>query len=103
MIYADELGERRGAHLHARAAGGLERAHAGASTPELIAGAGIDDDGIAFVCGSNGFVEAAARSCCSDAGFEPRADPHRALRPDRLTKPFEDDTTALQVHANGEA
>ena len=26
VIYADELGERRGAHLHARAAGGLERA-----------------------------------------------------------------------------
>ena len=44
--------------------------HRGHIDPELIAEAGIDD-GTAFVCGSNGFVETGSELLL-DAGYEPQ-------------------------------
>ncbi len=44
--------------------------HTGRIDPLLVTEAGVDS-GTAFVCGSNGFVEAASRLLL-DAGFEPR-------------------------------
>ncbi len=67
--------------------GGLA-GHRGRIDSELIAEAGIDD-GTAFVCGSNGFVEAASESAAR-AGLRAAAGPHRALRPDRLMEALED-------------
>jgi ferredoxin-NADP reductase len=44
--------------------------HRGRIDPELIAEAGIND-GTAFVCGSNGFVETGSELLL-DAGYEPQ-------------------------------
>jgi ferredoxin-NADP reductase len=68
VIYADELGEEAVLTFTRQAPDGW-RGHTGRIDRELIAEAGIDS-GIAFVCGSNGFVEAGSELLLQ-AGFEP--------------------------------
>ena len=58
VIYADELGDDAVAHLHARAAGGLGRAHR-PDRRRADRRRRPRRSGTAFVCGSNGFVETA--------------------------------------------
>ena len=83
VIYAGRARGRRGADLHAGASGGVDGPHrAHRLRADRRSGAG--EPGIAFVCGSNGFVETASQLLL-EAGFSRRADPHRALRPDGLT------------------
>jgi ferredoxin-NADP reductase len=68
VIYADELGDDALITFTRRPPEGW-RGHTGRIDSELVAQAGIDG-GIAFVCGSNAFVEAAA-GLALDAGFRP--------------------------------
>src|SRR5262249_33241962 len=68
-IYSDELGEAARLTCTREAPEGGD-GHRGHSDAELIGSAGIDD-GIGFVCGSNGFVETAS-SLLLDAGYEPQ-------------------------------
>ena len=82
VIYADELGDDRSPHLHAPSRPTAGAGHTGRIDAALIADAAVGAM-TAFVCGSNGFVETAS-GLLLDAGLEP-ADPHGALRPDRLT------------------
>jgi ferredoxin-NADP reductase len=68
VIYADELGEDAVVTYTREPPEGWS-GHRGRIDARLIAAAGIDE-GIAFVCGSNGFVESASQLLLS-AGFEP--------------------------------
>ena len=70
VIYADELG-RDAVLTFTREPPADWSGHRGRIDAELIAGAGIDDDAIAFVCGSNGFVETASELLLG-LGFEPQ-------------------------------
>ena len=83
VIYADELGDETVADLHARAAGRWT-GHTGRIDSSLFAGSRDRPRRMAFVCGSNGFVESAQPAA---ARARPRAGagPHGALRPDRLS------------------
>jgi ferredoxin-NADP reductase len=69
VIYADELGEDAVVTLTREAPPGWD-GHTGRIDAELIAAQAFEM-GPAFVCGSNGFVEAASRLLL-DAGYEPR-------------------------------
>ena len=68
VIYADELGEDTLLTFTRKSPAGW-RGHTGRIDSSLIAGA-ARDTGTAFVCGSNGFVETAARLLL-EAGFDP--------------------------------
>jgi ferredoxin-NADP reductase len=68
LIYADELGDDA-VLTYTREPPEAWSGHVGRIDGALIAEAGLDS-GTAFVCGSNGFVEAAARLLL-EAGFEP--------------------------------
>jgi ferredoxin-NADP reductase len=68
VIYEDELGDALLTYTREPPEGWS--GHRGHIDPELIAEAGIDD-GTAFVCGSNGFVETGSELLL-DAGFEPQ-------------------------------
>jgi ferredoxin-NADP reductase len=68
MIYADELDDT--VLTFTRDAPEGWTGHRGRIDPELIAETGIDG-GIAFVCGSNGFVESAS-NLLLDAGYDPQ-------------------------------
>ena len=70
VIYADELGDDA-AVTYTREPPEDWSGHRGRIDAEFVAKAGIDD-GIAFVCGSNGFVEAASQLLL-EAGFEAEA------------------------------
>jgi ferredoxin-NADP reductase len=67
VIYRDELGDDALLTFTREPPEGWS-GHRGRIDPELIAEAAIDD-GIAFVCGSNGFVETASQLLL-DAGYE---------------------------------
>jgi ferredoxin-NADP reductase len=69
VIYAGELGDDA-VLTFTREAPDRWTGHTGRIDSELIAEAGVDP-GIAFVCGSNGFVESASQLLL-DAGFEPQ-------------------------------
>jgi ferredoxin-NADP reductase len=69
VIYEDELGDDALLTFTREPPEGWS-GHRGRIGPELIAEAAIDD-GIGFVCGSNGFVETASQLLL-DAGFEPQ-------------------------------
>ncbi len=69
VIYEDELGDEA-VLTFTREPPENWSGHTGRIDPELIAEAGIED-GIAFVCGSNGFVEAGSELLLQ-AGFEPQ-------------------------------
>ena len=85
VIYADELGDDAIVALTRELEGvpieGLARFQLGRIFPGLIAAEAFDS-GLAFVCGSNPFVESISQMLLA-AGYAPRPDPHRALRPDR--------------------
>jgi ferredoxin-NADP reductase len=68
VIYEDELGDALLTYTREPPEGWS--GHRGHIDPELIAEAGIDD-GTAFVCGSNGFVETGSELLL-DAGYEPQ-------------------------------
>jgi ferredoxin-NADP reductase len=68
VIYADELGDDAVLTFTREPPAGWS-GHSGRIDSELIAGAALDA-GIAFVCGSNGFVEAASRLLL-EAGYGP--------------------------------
>ncbi|MGE5857562.1 MAG: ferredoxin reductase [Solirubrobacterales bacterium] len=68
VIYADELGDDAVLTFTRESPQGWS-GHRGRIDRELLAEAGIDP-GTAFVCGSNGFVEAASRLLLQ-AGYEP--------------------------------
>jgi ferredoxin-NADP reductase len=68
VIYADELGDA--VLTFTRRAPDGWSGHSGRIDAGLISGAPEAAAGVAFVCGSNGFVEAASRLLL-DAGFEP--------------------------------
>jgi ferredoxin-NADP reductase len=70
VIYADELGGDA-VLTYTREAPDGWTGHKGRIDSSLISEAGVDS-GVAFVCGTNGFVEAASRLLL-DAGFEPQA------------------------------
>jgi ferredoxin-NADP reductase len=70
VIYADELGDEA-LLTYTREPPSGWNGHRGHVDAELIAEAGVAEDGIAFVCGSNGFVETASRLAL-DAGFAPQ-------------------------------
>jgi ferredoxin-NADP reductase len=70
VIYADELGDDAVLTFTRDAPGGWT-GHTGRIDAALI-GEAADNSGTAFVCGSNGFVEAAS-SLLLDAGYEPTA------------------------------
>ena len=82
VIYADELGAEA-TLTFTRRPPDQWTGHTGRISPDMIEGALADGVGTAFLCGSNGFVEAAAEQVMA-AGFEPGADQDRALRPHRL-------------------
>jgi ferredoxin-NADP reductase len=67
LIYADELGDDA-VVTYTRTAPEGWGGHTGRLDSELVAAAGVRS-GTAFICGSNGFVEAAA-SLALEAGFE---------------------------------
>jgi ferredoxin-NADP reductase len=69
VIYADELGDDA-VLTYTRGPPEGWAGHTGRIDSSLISEAGVDS-GIAFVCGSNGFVEAASRLLL-DTGFEPQ-------------------------------
>jgi ferredoxin-NADP reductase len=69
VIYSDELGDDAVLTFTREPPEGWS-GHRGRIDDGLIAEAGIDD-GIAFVCGSNGFVEAASELLLQ-AGYDPR-------------------------------
>jgi ferredoxin-NADP reductase len=70
VIYADELGEEALLAYTREAPAGWD-GHVGHVDSGLIAEAGIDASAVAFVCGTNGFVEAMSQLLL-DAGFDPR-------------------------------
>ena len=70
VIFADEVGDDA-VLTYTREAPEGWTGHTGRIASSLVADAGLDS-GIAFVCGSNGFVEATA-DLLLDAGFEPGA------------------------------
>lgn len=67
VVYADELGDD-GVLTYTREPPAGWAGHTGRIDAGLVAAAGIDR-GIAFVCGSHGFVEAAALALM-DTGYE---------------------------------
>jgi ferredoxin-NADP reductase len=69
VIYKDELGDETLLTFTREPPEGWS-GHTGHIDAELIAGAGIHD-GIAFVCGSNGFVETGSQ-LAMEAGFDPQ-------------------------------
>ena len=69
VIYKDEMGDETLLTFTREPPEGWS-GHTGHIDAELIAEAGIDD-GIAFVCGSNGFVETGSQ-LLMDAGFDPQ-------------------------------
>ncbi len=69
VIYEDEMGDETLLTFTREPPQGWS-GHTGHIDAELIAEAGIDD-GIAFVCGSNGFVESGSQ-LLMDAGFDPQ-------------------------------
>ncbi len=69
VIYADELGDETVLTFTREPPAGWD-GHTGRIDSSLISEAGIDP-GIAFICGSNGFVETAARLALA-AGLEPQ-------------------------------
>ena len=69
VIYADELGDDAILTFTREAPDGWD-GHRGRIDAELLAEAGIDG-GIAFVCGSNGFVETASQLLL-DTGYDPQ-------------------------------
>jgi ferredoxin-NADP reductase len=69
VIYQDEMGDETLLTFTREPPEGWD-GHTGHIDAELIAEAGIDD-GIAFVCGSNGFVESGSE-LLMDAGFDPQ-------------------------------
>jgi len=69
VIYADELGDDAVLTFTREAPEGWS-GHAGRVDAALVAEARVEP-GIAFICGSNGFVETASQLVL-DAGFEPR-------------------------------
>ena len=80
-------GARRGddAHLHQTGAARMERATPAGSTRRWShRSPAADSNGLAFVCGTNGFVESAVERG-DGRRLARRADPHRAFRPERLT------------------
>jgi ferredoxin-NADP reductase len=68
VIYADELGDDA-LLTFTREPPERWAGHTGRIDSGLISAAGVEHSGTAFVCGSNGFVEAAS-SLLMDAGFE---------------------------------
>ena len=82
VIYADELGAET-TLTYTREAPADWAGHTGRIDAELLAGDAAPG-AIAFICGSNGFVECAVALLLAD-GLRARPDPHRALRPDRLS------------------
>jgi ferredoxin-NADP reductase len=70
VIYADELGDDALLTYTREPPSGWS-GHRGHVDAGLIAEAGVAADGIAFACGSNGFVETASRLAL-DAGFDPQ-------------------------------
>jgi ferredoxin-NADP reductase len=68
VIYADELGDDALLTFTREPPEGWS-GHTGRLDASLIAEAGVEE-GIAFICGSNGFVETASQLAL-DAGFEP--------------------------------
>ncbi len=84
VIYADELGDDTLLTYTRQPPPGWT-GHTGRIDAALIAEA-APASGTAFVCGSNGFVEAAA-ALLLGRGLRARTHPHRALRPDGLTRP----------------
>jgi ferredoxin-NADP reductase len=69
VIYADELGDETMLTYTREPPEGWS-GHAGRIDAELIASAGVDS-GIAFICGTNSFVESMSLLLV-EAGFEPR-------------------------------
>ena len=69
VIYSDELGDETLLTFTREPPGGWS-GHSGRIDPEIIDTAGIEG-GVAFVCGSNGFVEAASQLLLQ-AGHEPQ-------------------------------
>jgi ferredoxin-NADP reductase len=69
VIYQNEMGDETLLTFTREPPEGWD-GHTGHIDAELIAEAGIDD-GIAFVCGSNGFVESGSE-LLMDAGFDPQ-------------------------------
>ena len=100
VIYEDEIGDETLLTFTREPPEGWS-GHTGHIDAELIAEAGIDD-GIAFVCGSNGFVESGSRAA-DGCGVRPAADPHRALRSDRhrLTVPLGDEQRIARLTGAG--
>ena len=70
VIYADELKEDALLTFTRDAPEGWS-GHTGHIDAAIISEAGINDDGIGFVCGSNGFVETGSQLLL-DAGYDPR-------------------------------
>ncbi|MBN1527483.1 MAG: ferredoxin reductase [Thermoleophilaceae bacterium] len=70
VIYADELGDETLLTFTREAPGGWA-GHTGRIDAALLDGT-TDTSGVAFVCGSNGFVETASRLVL-DAGYDPRS------------------------------
>jgi ferredoxin-NADP reductase len=68
VIYADELGDDALLTFTREPPEGWS-GHTGRLDASLIAEAGVEP-GIAFICGSNGFVETASQLAL-EAGFEP--------------------------------
>lgn len=71
LIYADELGPET-TLTFTRQTPADWTGHTGRIDAEFLAGAGADAEGLAFVCGTNGFVEAAARLLL-EAGYRAEA------------------------------
>jgi ferredoxin-NADP reductase len=69
LIYADELGDEAVLTFTREPPHGWP-GHTGRIDSQLFAQASADPGGTAFICGSNGFVEAAA-GLALEAGFEP--------------------------------
>ena len=82
VIYADELGDDATLTYTREAARRAGPGTPAASTPGWSPPRRLDAGAIAFICGSNGFVESATRAAARRR-LRPRPDPHRALRPDR--------------------
>jgi ferredoxin-NADP reductase len=68
VIYEDEMGDETLLTFTREPPDGWS-GHTGHIDPELIAEAGIED-GLAFICGSNGFVETGSQ-LAMEAGFDP--------------------------------
>jgi ferredoxin-NADP reductase len=71
VIYADELGDDAVLTFTREAPGGWTGHRGRLDKPLIAQSASSFQSGIAFVCGSNGFVESASELLL-DASFEPR-------------------------------